>query len=246
MTSVQDETIMAPTPAGSGWTAGRVLTLVAGSMLLLVSLALLTGSGTLIWADQFRSGYLTTSTTRYSTSGYALASEPVDLRGEWAWLGLLIDHVQIRVSPATPADPARPVFVGIAAAGDVQRYLTGVRYTRVGGLIGHDVTNHPGTAVPAAPASALPWAAHVAGTGNLTLTWTARDGAWMVVVMNSDASPGVTVRADAGVSSPALPWLATEMLAAGLLLGVAAVVLIIVPARLAGRPAAAWWLRPRV
>jgi hypothetical protein len=224
-----------PRPAAaprSGWTAGRVIALAAGSLLLLISLALLAGSATLIWADQFRSGYLTTSTTRYSTSGYALASEPVELHGGWAWLSLLTDHVRIRV---TPADPSRPVFAGIAAAGDVQRYLAGVSSTTVGGLSGHDVTDHPGARVPAAPGSALSWAAHVAGTGNLTLTWTVRDGAWMVVVMNPDATPRVTVRADAGVSSPALPWLATEMLAAGLLFGVAAVVLIIVPVRLATR-----------
>jgi len=37
------------------------------------------------------------------------------------------------------------------------------------------------------------------------------------------------------VSSPALPWLAGELLAAGVLLGVAAAALIIVPVRLAGR-----------
>jgi len=92
---------------------------------------------------------------------------------------------------------------------------------------------HPGTAVPAAPAAAVPWVAQVQGTGSLTLTWTVTDGDWTAVVMNSDASPGVTVRADAGVSSAALPWLAGEMLAAGVLLGVAAAVLIIVPVRLA-------------
>jgi len=61
------------------------------------------------------------------------------------------------------------------------------------------------------------------------------DGDWMVVAMNADASPGVTVRADAGVSSPALPWLAGELLAAGVLTGVTAAALIIVPVRLASR-----------
>ena len=94
---------------------------------------------------------------------------------------------------------------------------------------------HPGTAVPAAPAAAVPWVAQVQGTGSLTLTWTVTDGDWTAVVMNSDASPGVTVRADAGVSSAALPWLAGELLAAGVLLGVAAAALIIVPVRRAGQ-----------
>ena len=44
----------------------------------------------------------------------------------------------------------------------------------------------------------------------------------------------VTVRADAGVSSPALPWLAGELLAAGLMVGLPAAALIVVPIRLAG------------
>jgi hypothetical protein len=38
------------------------------------------------------------------------------------------------------------------------------------------------------------------------------------------------------VSSPALPWLAGELLATGVLLGVAAAALIIVPVRMATRP----------
>jgi hypothetical protein len=61
--------------------------------------------------------------------------------------------------------------------------------------------------------------------------------------MNRDASPGVTVRADVEVSFPALPWLAGELLAAGLLLGLAAVTLIIVPVRLASRQQATGRLR---
>ena len=73
---------------------------------------------------------------------------------------------------------------------------------------GHDVTDHPGTGVPAAPATALRWAAQTQGTGPLTLTWEGQYGDWMVVVMNQDASPGITVRAEAGLSALALSWLA--------------------------------------
>ena len=59
----------------------------------------------------------------------------------------------------------------------------------------------------------------------------------MVVVMNQDASPGLTVRAEAGLSALGLSWLAGELLAAGVLLGLVAGALIIVPVRLASRPA---------
>jgi hypothetical protein len=218
----------APAPAGSGWTTGRILALAAGSVLLLVSLALIAGSGTLIWADneQVHSGYVTTSTATYATRGYALASDSINLHG----LGLFVDEIRIRI---TSSGPSGPLFAGIAATGDVDRYLGGVSYTTVNG---HDVTDHPGTRVPAAPAAALPWAARVQGTGNLTLTWAVRDGDWTVVVMNTDSRPGLSVRAESGISALALPWLATELLAVGLLAGVAAGILIVVPVRLASRP----------
>ncbi|MGH3176376.1 MAG: hypothetical protein ACRDPF_21255 [Streptosporangiaceae bacterium] len=216
-----------PTSAGSGWTTGRIIALAAGSVLLLISLALIAASGTLMWADneQVHSGYVTTSTATYATRGYALASDSINLHG----LGLFVDEVRIRI---ISSDRSRPLFAGIAATGDVERYLGDAGYTTVHG---HDVTDHPGTGVPAAPADALPWAARAQGTGTLTLTWAVRDGDWTVVVMNTDARPGLSVRADAGISALALPWIATELLADGLLTGLAAGALIVVPVRLASR-----------
>src|SRR6266571_4451836 len=43
-----------PATGGSGWTAGRVIALATGSVLLLVSLALIAGGGALTWADRRR------------------------------------------------------------------------------------------------------------------------------------------------------------------------------------------------
>ena len=92
---------------------------------------------------------------------------------------------------------------------------------------------HPGQARPAPPAGQPFWTARARGTGQQTLLWDATGGDWTVVVMNTDARPGLSVRADTGISALALPWLAGELLAAGLLTGVAAGVLIVVPVRLA-------------
>ena len=218
---------MAPAPAGIGWTAGRIIALAAGSVLLVVSLAFIAGGAALVWADtgQVHSGYVTMSTATYSTEGYALASDSINVHG----LSPFIDKVRIRI---TSSDPSRPLFAGIAPSGAVGRCLSDVSYTTVNG---HDVTDHPGTGVPAAPVAALPWAARVQGTGTLTLTWVVQDGVWTVVVMNTDARPGLSVRSEAGISVPALPSLAGEMLAVGLLTGVAAGALIVVPVRLASR-----------
>jgi hypothetical protein len=202
-----------PAAAKAGWTAGRVIALAAGSVLLLVCMVLLGGAGVLTWADQAQQGgYLTTGTATYSTSGYALASDPVKVHGLWGWLGSFAGEIRIRVSATSPG---QPVFVAIGPAGDVSRYLAGVRYTSVTALGDHDVTQHLGSVVPAPPAAALHWATRAQGAGTATLRWTIRSGDWMVVVMHPDGSPGVTVRAEAGVSSPVLPALASKLLAAG-------------------------------
>jgi hypothetical protein len=218
-------------PAGKGWTAGRVAALVAGSLLILACVALLGGAGILTWADQEQqSGYLATGTATYSTGGYALASDPVNLHGLWGWLGRFAGAVRIRV---TAAGPGMPVFVAIGSAADVSRYLAGVSYTSVTAFGDHDVTWHRGGAVPALPSTALDWAAQASGPGTQTLAWTVRSGDWMVVVMNPDGSPGVTVRADTGISSPVLPALAGGLLAAGVTAGLIGAALILVPVRLA-------------
>lgn len=225
----------------TGWTPGRVTALVAGSVLALFSLGLLGGGVALAWVDaQQQGGYLTTGTATYSTSGYALASDPVQLHDGWGWVGRIIGDVRIRVTSA------RPVFVAIGPAGDVSRYLAGVSYTTVTAFGGHEIAQHPGTAAPAPPPAAVPWAARAQGSGAQTphwqtphwqtLRWRAHGGDWIAVVLNSDGSPGVTVRADVGVTSPALPWLAGELLAAAAMAGVLAAALIVIPVRMAATP----------
>jgi len=207
------------------------MALVAGAALIVVCLVLLGGAGFLAWADQEQQGgYLSTGTATYSTAGYAVASDPVNVHGLWGWLGRFAGEVRIRV---TATSPGQPVFIAIGQAGDVSRNLARVSYTSVTALGDHDVTQHPGTVVPAPPAAALDWAAQAQGAGTQTLHWTVRSGDWTVVVMNPDGSAGVTVRANAGVSSPVLPALAGELLAAGITVGLIGAALVVIPVRLA-------------
>jgi len=221
----------APAAMRAGWTAGRVIALAAGAILILASVLLLAGAGVLTWADQEQQGgYLATGTATYSTGGYAVASDPVKVHGLWGWLGRFAGGVRIRV---TAASHGQPVFVAIGPAGEVSRYLAAVSYTSVTAVGDHDVTQHPGSVIPAPPATALDWAARAQGTGTQTLRWTVLSGDWMAVVMNLDGSPGLTVRADAGVSSPVLPALAGELLAAGITVGLIGAALVVIPVRLA-------------
>jgi hypothetical protein len=217
--------------AGGSWTAGRVVAVVAGSVLALISLGLLGGGAVLLWADQAlrHDGYLTAGTATYSTRGYALASDRIGVSGGWLLTGF-IGQVRIR---ATAADPARPVFVAIGPADRVAAYLSGAAYTTVTSTGSGGLAAHYGTAVPAPPRTAGIWTARAAGTGMVTLRWTAETGDWMVVAMNPDGSPGLTVRAEAGVLAPWTFQLAVELIVGGIAAGALSAALIIVPVRLA-------------
>ena len=219
-----------PRSAG-GWTAGRVVTLIVGSVLALVSLGLLGGGGTLLWADlaMRHDGYVTTGTAAYSTTGYALASERVSL-GWGLLLTGLVGDVRVRV---TPVSPDRPVFVAIGPADRVAAYLSGTAYATVTGTGAGSLAVHDGAVRAAPPQAAGIWAAQTAGTGTQVLRWAAQDGNWTVVAMNPDGSAGVMVRADAGLSAPGLARLAAEVIAGGIILGVLSAALIWVPVRLA-------------
>lgn len=228
-----------PQPAGppgraTGWTAARIISVVIGSVLALISLGLLTGGGALLWADQTQrqDGYLTSSATTYSTRGFALASESIGLHTQgWDWASGVVGKVRIHV---TAAGSSQPVFLGIAPTAAANRYLANVPYATVTNF-GDDTsatTAHLGTARPATPPqSARIWAAQVSGTGTQALTWTPRSGDWTVVAMNGNATPGLTVRADAGATIPSLPWIAAGLLAGGVLLAVGGVLLIVLPIR---------------
>lgn len=217
---------------GGGWTAGRVITVVIGSVLALASLALLAGAGTLIWAGHAlrQEGYVTTGSAAYSTTGYALASERVSL-GQGLLLTGLVGDVRLR---ATAGGTGRSVFVAVGPADKVAAYLSGTAYTTVTGTGAGHLTVHHGAGSPAPPRTAGIWVARASGTGTQVLQWTARDGDWMAVAMNPDGSAGVTVRADAGVSAPGLARLGAEFIIGGILLGALSAALIWVPVRLAG------------
>jgi hypothetical protein len=222
-----------PPPArpSGGWTAGRVITVIIGSILALLSLGLLGGGGTLLWAGQAlrQDGYVTTGTVTYTTTGYALASGRVDLDWRWLLTGLIGD-VRLRV---TPASPDGAVFVAIGPADRVAAYLSGAAYTTVTGTGPGGLVSQYGAVRPAPPRTAGVWIAQAVGTGTQTLRWTAQSGNWMAVAMNPDGSAGLNVRADAGVSAPGLTRLAVELIIGGILAGVLSAALIVAPVRMA-------------
>jgi hypothetical protein len=227
-------------PAGrGGWTTSRIVSVIAGAVLVLISLGLFGGGGTALWAQTHKhDGYVDLGTASYSTAGYALASDTVEMHmasGGWDAASALAGTVRIRVTPATGGGP---VFVGIAPAAAAERYLTGVSHATVTGTADHHgtYTDHAGSAPPARPAVAGIWTAQAAGPGTPTLTWTVKSGDWMIVVMNADGSRPVSVRVNGAATLPALPWIAAGLLAGGFICLACGVLLIAIPLRRASGP----------
>ena len=217
--------------ARAGWTPGRIVSVLTGGLLVLCSLGLIVAGGYLLSAATGNGGWVALGHGTYQTDSYAVATEPADWGTTTYALGA-VDKVRIRV---TPSDPATPVFVGMAPPADVQRYLEGVRYVTAHGAPGYRVTytRHDGQAPATPPAHAIPWTVQATGTGTQTLEFDAQQqrGDQVAVVMNADGSPSVSGRAESTVTQPSLLWIASGLLAGGVVLGVGAVLLIATPVR---------------
>jgi hypothetical protein len=230
----------APPPAQQRWTAGRVIGLIAGILLLLLGFGLVSGGTAALIADRNvrDRGYFIGPTQRMTSPGYAVVSEDVIINTPAAMDRLpqnLIGQLRITV---TPLDQSRPVFVGVASPADADSYLSGVARTTGWSGTNDNGVLQLGTAPSGLPQSAGIWDIRSSGLGRQTIVWTPRSGDWSLVVMNADASAGVTnnVRFDA-----TLPWLQTlggVALGIGLLFLVGGAVLVAVVATRASRPPA--------
>jgi Domain of unknown function (DUF4389) len=229
----------APGGQPSGWTAGRIVAVVAGAVLVLCSLGLLGAGGAALWAHTAarQGGYVDLGSATYATSGYAVASDPVKLHaagGGWDAAQALFGTVRIR---ATSTAGAAPVFIGIAPAGAASTYLAGVAHATIYGPAGSRgwLTEHAGTAPAIVPSRASLWDAHATGPGAQTVVWPVRSGDWTVVAMNANGSRPVSVHLDVAATLPALSWIAGGLLAGGVIILTAGVLLLVIPIRHASR-----------
>jgi hypothetical protein len=229
----------------SRWNPGRVVALVLGILLLLPGLGLLAGGGVLLWADRTQrtdDGYPIGSEDSFSTSGYALLSDRLDLStgADWVPLSAALGDARVQV---TSTDPGTGVFVGIARVGDSSPYLDGVDRTIVrdvgSGNTAADEVDIAGNAPDAAPGTQDIWAAQASGPGTQQLTWKPADGQWTLVVMNADGSADVSVDAAIGATVPAVTGLAWGLMGAGLVCVLVGVLLLALAVR--RRPSGDRW-----
>ena len=218
--SVADEkTAWAEPPARRGWTGGRIALVVVGTIAGLLALGLLGGGCALVAVDQTQrddDGFLMSPTQDFSTPTYAIVSESADLDAdgaEWA-LDTFLGTVRIR------SEADRPVFVGIGPAGEVTRYLGGIERDVVDDLDSDgdpEYSRRSGGAPSAPPGNETFWVASAAGSGERTLEWEPEDGDWRAVVMNEDASRGVSAELSIGAELDSILWIGIGLLLAGAL-----------------------------
>jgi hypothetical protein len=228
----------------AGWTGGRVLGLVVGSVGAMVSLSLLGGAGVAAFADhglRNADGYLMSNALAFDTSSYALTSDNLQLHVANAVSSTprsLLGDVRVTVRGAG----TQPMFVGIAPTRSVDRYLAGVAHAkvvdvrRVGGHMTPTYQETPGGSPSAPPTRQSFWDASRSGTGLLTLTWAPRGGDWTVVVMKADAGRGVHADVAAGATLPLLGWAAPVLLVLGILGILVSALILVLVVRGASRP----------
>jgi hypothetical protein len=197
----------------------------------LFAIGLIIGGGGLLWANETQrgaDGYFSTDQFTLATESYAVTSADIDLGaqpGDWFPSGRLAT-VRLDIQPAA----GQPVFVGIGPSGEVESYLDDVAVSEVS-RVGADGSvvyrNLTGTATPTPPDEQTFWAASSSGEGTQTISWDLEQGDWSVVVMNPDASQGVTVETTAAADTDLLAWVAAGLIGVGLIIAVVAMVTVV-------------------
>jgi Domain of unknown function (DUF4389) len=206
-------------PSGVGGTAGKVVLIVVGVVAGILAFGFLASGCALVAVDRTQrddDGYLMSPSRDLTTSTYAIVSESAELDtagAEWA-LDTFLGTVRIR------SDSERPVFVGIGPATAVDRYLRDVDHDEVDDLDSSGdprYTSRPGGAPSGPPSEETFWTASASGSGEQTLEWDPEDGLWRVVLMNADASRGVTSDMSIGAELDSVLWIGLGLLGLGVL-----------------------------
>jgi hypothetical protein len=208
---------------------GPALALVAGAIAAFFAVVLIVAGTALLWVGHAKThdGYYTTVAHTFSTPTRALTTDNLEVDGDIPnWLDARLGHVRI--------DPqGAGTFVGIARTSAVNDYLDGVAHDEIGDFdvdpFKLDTTRSAGEGRPAMPQAQMFWAA--TSTDGRPLDWKVRQGDWTAVVMNPDGSAGVSLDAKLGIEAPLVGTLGWGLAIPGVLLGLAAVGLIVLGAR---------------
>jgi hypothetical protein len=212
--------------------------IVVGIVLLVIAMPVVI-AGTVLLALFGSRGDLRSGPHQVTAPGRALISSVAEIKDS-SDAREFFGNTRLEIE-GTARSAGHGVFIGVAPAAAVDRYLAGadVDVVQDFDLAPFTLTTDrvPGTATPAAPGAQDFWVARAeATTGVAALTWTVRDGDYRVVVMNADASPGIDVDGTFGVVIPRAFALSMTVLVIGLVLGVLGLALLLVGLLMRPRP----------
>ncbi|MBG6226480.1 hypothetical protein IWX63_003079 [Arthrobacter sp. CAN_A2] len=206
-----------------------LVAIIAGTILALLGIGAIT-LGAAAFAAGGRDGadtYLQSSAQSFATDSYAVVSPPLELVvDEPALARTPFDLGEVRLQ-AKPVTAGQDMFIGVGARADVEAYLSDVPRAEIEtvssfpSFVRYD--DKPGTSTPSDPTDETFWIASAHGQDLQELVIPVHSGEWVVVAMNTDASPGVATSVRAGYHSDQIGFLPLIALAAGtlmLLLGV--------------------------
>jgi hypothetical protein len=199
--------------------AGRIALIVVGIVAAILAFGLLAGGCAVVVADQALrddDGFLMAPSEDFRTPTYAIVSDRADLDtegAEWA-LDVFLGAVRVRAE----SEGEREIFLGIGRDDAVTAYLRGVEHDVVSDFDDDpEYERQSGGAPRRAPSTAL-WDVSASGTGEQTIEWEPEDGDWRIVLMNADASRGVSAEASIGAKLDSLLWIGIGLLLAGAVL----------------------------
>jgi len=217
--------------------AGRVVALIFGSLILLVGIALAIGGGTIIGVDRAftdADGFLTAPPAELERDTYAIVGDLL-LEGDWIWWWRHPTEARVRMTGD------RAVFLGIGPRADVDAYLSDVPHAEIAEIDfdeyrsdrvwATDYRDVVGSSEPSPPTDQTFWEASVGGEGSQTLRWTIEPGDWTLVVMNANGGRGIAVDGAIGVEAPWLLGVGIGVLVAGIVLVAIGLVLVLLVAR---------------
>jgi hypothetical protein len=206
-----DLTLTAPAQPGGTTRIAAIAVAVTALVLALAGAAALAGN---LLRDG--DGYFSTPTETFTSGGYAIAMKSVDISdAPQRALDAGLDRVRVE------AHGNRPLFVGIARAADLDRYLRGTEHEDVASLSYRpfqvDYDHARGGAPARAPGGETFWVSSAGGAGTVALDWKPRPGDWRAVLMNADGSRGVTADLSFKARTTLLWWVGGGLLGAAVL-----------------------------
>jgi len=206
------------------------IAVIGGLVAFLGAFVILAGADNLTSSARDADGYIMFERSTFERPSAAIVIRDIDVlqgrflghAGDSGVPSWAIEALEVRIQGAAP-DP-EALFVGFAAGSAVDSYLDGVAHDEITELELDvervrtvEYTPHEGASPPDVPGTETFWDASAEGPGLLTLDWTVpSEGEWTAVVMNADASAGVTADLVFGAQASNIEVIGWTKIAVGL------------------------------